>query len=148
MTFVLANVFGMISGALIMFFVGVILQTILPGGMPARVYLLIPFILGWAIALLVIKPRHSHIASVLDRGLLLGAIEWGLAFPAALVIVLGQSSELMIVSSAHLMGYTLGALIIGGGITLAGVGLFVGLRHIVRRAARPALLSEPPEKAG
>ena len=40
MTLVLANVFGMISGTLIMFCVSVILQTTLPDGLPAGGFLL------------------------------------------------------------------------------------------------------------
>lgn len=147
MGLVLANVFGMMSGALITLFGGVILQTVLPDGMPARGYLLIPFIFGWAIALLVTKPRDSSIASIIDRGLLLGAIEWGLAFPAALLVVLGQSAELKMVSSAHLMGYALGALVLGGGITILGIGMFAGLRLLFARATRGISPSQPPAKA-
>jgi hypothetical protein len=66
--------------------------------------------------------------------LLLGAIEWGLAFPAAFVSVLTSVAELEVVSSAALTGYVLGGLIIGGGVTLLGAGLFMGLRFMIGRA--------------
>jgi hypothetical protein len=138
MSLILANVFGAMSGSLIAFFAALILQTVLPDGLPHRAYLLIPLIIGWSIALAILKPRSADIATILDRGLLLGAIEWGFAFPAALAIVLFQSGELETVASANVIAYAIGALMIGGGLTLAGVGLFSGLRYVVLRAGRPA----------
>ena len=132
MTLVVSNLLGLISGTLIMFFFNVVLQSRLLDGPPARGYLLIPLIFGWIVAIVVTKPRSSTTLEVLDRGLILGAIEWGLAFPAAFILVLTSVRELKVVGSADLFGYVLGGLIIGGGITLLGAGLFTGLRFMIR----------------
>ena len=144
MSIVLANVFGIISGTLLAFFVSVILKSMLIDGLPARAALLVAFVLGWALALLVTRPRQSTIAEVLDRGLLLGAIEWGLAFPVTFIMVLVSVSELEMVTSASLFGYVLGGLIIGGGVTLLGVGLFAGFRYTARRVVNRRRKSETP----
>src|SRR5262249_49067682 len=132
---ILANVLGCVSGTLLMFFVGLTVMGIINTGMPAKWYLLIPFTVGWVIALVVTKPLHATIPQILDRGLLLGAIVWGLAFPVTYVIILGRASELEKVSSAHVTGYVIGGLIIGGGVTLLGVGVFIACRLAVRRVA-------------
>ena len=146
MALVLANVFGMISGTVIMFFVAGVLNSALFDGLPSRGYLLIPFIFGWAVALLVTRPRCST-ATVLERGLLLGAIECGLAFPVVLVILLRNISKLEMITSAHLLGNVLGGLIVGGGATLLGVGVFAGLRSIVRRAVVRTQQPDTPMEA-
>ena len=132
MTLVVSNLFGIVSGTLIMLFVNVVLQSRLLDGPPARGYLLIPFIFGWIVAILITNPRRSTTVEVLDRGLILGAIEWGLAFPAAFIVVLTSVRELEAVGSADLIGYVLGGLIVGGGVTLLGAGLFTGLRFMIR----------------
>jgi hypothetical protein len=146
MKLMLANLFGVVSGTLLMFFVGLTLMSTVFGGMPPRTYLLIPFIAGWAIALVVTRPLRGTTTEILDRGLLLGAIVWGLAFPVTYVIILGRMSELEMVTSAHVTGYVLGGLIIGGGVTLLGIGLFIGLRFAVRRIAKKAQETEVPLK--
>ena len=119
-----------------MFLVGLALHDVFSGEISKEPMFAVLFVLGWAVGVVVSRPWRFNALEVLQRGLLICATEWGLGIPFALLVVLNRSSELEVVGSANMIGYATGALIVGGGISLAGAGLFLGFWFFARKAGK------------